>query len=236
MAAMRPGFQDVANRAAFYASLRQTLFDEVLEDQVGEHEWDGDLAAGTLRFVGAEHSLTAHIHLIGTVAPGPRSLMWGWAHPQAGGAVAHKVKELGERHQITDLTTAELPFDTGEDLGGTVVQLAHTIGYVGVEATRMSPYYTADVGGGTRAVFVLEGIAVPEPSLIQVASRMEFVLSNSPCTDHRSSVLGLAEHVPSFTMADNGSDVRLADDTGHIDFTFDEQRRITHAGMTQHGS
>ena len=233
---MHPGLQNVANRAALYANLKQTLFGEVLEEQLGEHQIDGDMSAGTLRFVGAERSLTARIHLIGSVAPGPRSMLWGWAHPQGGSGVADKVKELGEKYGITDLTTAELPFEPGEDVGETVAALAHLVGYVGVEATRLSPYYTADVGGGTRAVFVLEGIEVPEPALMQVASRLGYVLSAGNITDHRSTVLGLAEHRPGFTATEDGNAIRISDETGHVEFTFDDQRRITNASMKLKGA
>lgn len=233
---MHPGLQNVANRAAFYANLKQTLFSEYLAEQLGEHQFEGDMEAGILRFVGADRSITATAHLIASIAPGPRSMLWGWAHPQGGGEVAGKVKALGERYGITDLTTPELPFEPGEDLRETVVQLAHLVGYAGIEATRLSPYYTVDAGGGTRLVFVLEGIDVPEPELMQVVSRMEFVLSAGNITDHRSSVLGLAEHRPGFVVTEDGSDVRLSDESGSVDFTFDEQRRITGAQMKLHGA
>ncbi|WP_068264927.1 DUF6882 domain-containing protein [Janibacter limosus] len=121
---IHPGLQNVANRAALYANLKQTLFSELLEEQLGEHRFQGDLEAGALRFVGAERSLDATVHLIASVAPGPRSMLWGWAHPQGGGAVAAKVKALGEGYGITDLTTPELPFEPGDNIGETVVQLA----------------------------------------------------------------------------------------------------------------
>lgn len=233
---MHPGLQNVANRAALYANLKQTLFGEVLEEQLGEHRFEGDMAAGELRFVGQDRTLTARAHFVGTVAPGPRSMLWGWAHPQGDGGLAVKIKELGEKYGITDLTTAELPFEPGEDVGETVTALAHLVGYVGVEATRLSPYYTADVGGGTRAVFVLEGIEVPEPELMQVASRLGYVLSAGNITDHRSTVLGLAEHRPGFTATEDGDVIRIADETGHVEFTFDDQRRITNASMKLKGA
>lgn len=231
---MHQGLQNVADRAAYYANLRQTLFSEVLDDRLGEYQWEGDLEAGKLRFVGAEDSLEARIHLIGSVAPGPRSMLWGWAHPQGASPAASAVRELGERFAITDLTTPELPFEAGDDIADTVAQLAHLVGYVGVEASRLSPYYTADVGGGTRAVFVVEGIEVPQPSLMQVASRLEFVLSAGNITDHYSSVLGLAEHRAGFRVATEWPTVRLSDETGTVTFTFDEQRRITNAKMSLH--
>lgn len=236
MVDMHPGLQNVANRAALYANLKQTLFSEYLEEQLGEHRFEGDLEEGTLRFVGAERSLDATAHLIASVAPGPRSMLWGWAHPQGGGEVAAMVKALGERYGITDLMTPELPFEPGEDIAEAVVQLAHLVGYVGIEATRLSPYYTVNAGQGTRLVFVLEGIDVPEPELMQVASRLEYVLSSGNITDHRSSVLGLAEHRPGFTVTEDGEHARLSDETGTVDFTFDEQRRITGAKMSLHSA
>ena len=149
---MHPGLQDVANRAAYYATLRQTLLAETLEEQVGDHQIAGDLQEGTLQFVGAERTLTARCHLIASVAPGPKSMLWGWAHPQGGGEVAGRVKELGERFGITDLTSPELPFEAGYDIAATAAHLGHLAACVGVEATRISPYYTVNAGGGTRLV------------------------------------------------------------------------------------
>lgn len=233
---MHQGLQNVANRAAYYASLRQTLFSELLEDRLGEHRFEGDFETGTLRFIGREDTLEARIHLIGSVAPGPRSMLWGWAHPQGGSGAASKVRELGERFGITDLTTPELPFEADDDIAETVARLAHLVGYVGVEATRLSPYYTADVGGGTRAVFAVEGIEVPQPSLMQVSTRMEFVLSAGNITDQYSSVLGLAEHRPGLSVVEQGPEVVLSDDTGSVTFRFDEQRRISGANMTLHAA
>jgi acetoin utilization deacetylase AcuC-like enzyme len=71
---------------------------------------------------------------------------------------------------------------------------------------------------------------------MQVVSRMEFILSAGNITDHRSSVLGLAEHRPGFVVTEDGSDVRLSDESGSVDFTSDEQRRITGATMSLHGA
>lgn len=233
---MHPGLQNVANRAAYYATLRQTLLAETLEEQVGDHQIAGDLQEGTLQFVGAECTLTARSHLIASVAPGPKSLLWGWAHPQGGGEVAGRVKELGERFGITDLTSPELPFDAGDDIAATTAHLGHLAACVGVEATRLSPYYTVNAGGGTRLVMVLEGIDVPEPSLMQVASRIEPVLTSGIITDHRSAVLGLAEHREGFTVEDQGQQLVLSDETGSVTFSLDDRQRITNASMSLQGA
>jgi hypothetical protein len=197
-----PGLRAVADRAALYAGLRQTLMSDYVEETLGEHRWDMNMDHGTLTFspTGPRggQPISTRAHLVASIAPGPRSMLWGWAHPQSGpDSPAGRIRALGEQHGIRELTSPELPFSTDavEDaLLDEIAELAHVVGAVAVEATRMSPYYSAPVGGGTRAVFLLEGMTVPEPTVLQVMTRTASVLSGAGVRDQRSAVVGLAEH------------------------------------------
>lgn len=79
-----PPLQPLADRAALFTALRQDAL-SAAADALGEHRWDADLAAGTLTFTANDdptRQLVTRAHLIATIAPGPRSLLWAWAHPQ----------------------------------------------------------------------------------------------------------------------------------------------------------
>ena len=81
-----PALAPLADRAALFAALRQDQL-VTATAALGEHRWDVDLAAGTLTFTSEtdpSRQLVARASLVATIAPGPRSLMWAWAHPQGG--------------------------------------------------------------------------------------------------------------------------------------------------------
>ena len=67
-----------------------------------------------------------------------------------------------------------------------------------------------------------------------MASRVEPVLTSGIITDHRSAVLGLAEHREGFSVDDQGQQIVLSDETGSITFRLDDQQRITNASMSLH--
>lgn len=211
------------------------LMGEYLEETLGDHRWNMDTEQGTLAFTptGGGQPIVTKAHLVASIAPGPRSMLWGWAHPQAGpGNPAARIRELGEQHGIRELTSPELPFTTDaveEALLDEIAALAHVVGSVAVEATRMSPYYSAPVGGGTRFVFLLEGIEVPEPQILHVTSRAVHVLGASGVRDQRSAVMGLAQHTGwRIAWTTDGSTIRLTDpNSGEATFGFDQHGRIS---------
>jgi hypothetical protein len=229
-----PGLSGVADRAALYAGLRQTLMSDYLEETLGEHRWDMNLDHGTLTFspLNGGQPISTRAHLVASLAPGPRSMLWGWAHPQSGpDSPAGRIRALGEQHGIRELTSPELPFTTDavEDaLLDEIAALAHVVGAVAVEATRMSPYYSAPVGGGTRVVFLLEGLPVPEPTVLQVMTRSISVLASAEVRDQRSAVIGLAEHAGwNLAWAADQNVVQLTDPrSGTATFGFDEYGRV----------
>jgi hypothetical protein len=229
-----PGLRAVADRSALYVALRQTLMSEYLDETLGEHRWDMNLDQGVLTFsqVNGVQSISARAHLVASIAPGPRSMLWGWAHPQsAEDSPVGRIRELGEQHGIKELATPELPFttDATEDaLGEEIAALAHVVGAVAVEATRISPYYSAPVGGGTRVVFLLEGMNVPEPTILHVMTRTMPLLQASEVGDQRSAVFGLGQHAGwGIAWAADQSTVQLTDPrSGTATIGFDQYGRI----------
>lgn len=224
--------QPLADRAALFTALRQ---DQLLAatDALGEHRWDADLAAGTLTFSAngdPGRRLVADAHLIATIAPGPRSLLWAWAHPHGDRrGVAAPLRAFGEENGIADLTSGEVPFPAdaaGDDEW--ITQAAHAVGGAAVEITGRSPYYSAPVGGGTRAVFLLDA-PIPPLTVAATAPVLPRVLSSLALPDARTSVWDLARLAGwNLTWTDDAfGGAALSDATGTLSFRFDESARIT---------
>lgn len=222
----------LADRAALFTALRQDQL-ATATDALGEHRWDVDLEAGTFTFASADdpaRTVVATPHLLASIAPGPRSLMWSWALPQGDRTgITDRLRAYGDEHGIAELTQGEVAFpdDAGDDLEDWIVALAHAIGGAAVEITGLSPYYSAPTGGA-RAVLLLD--APLEPLTIAAAvSALPRLLGDLEMTDPRASVWDLARLAGwQLEWADDAfSAATLTDATGSATFGFDEYARIT---------
>lgn len=222
--------QPLADRAALFTALRQDSLAQELE-RLGDHRWDADMAAGTIVFSSTAdpaRQLVARAHLVATIAPGPRSLLWAWAHPQgdAAGVVA-QLRDYGAEHGIRELSEPELPFPA--DAGGDewIAAAGHTVGAVAVELTGQSPYYVAPVGGGTSAVFLLD---VPIAPLTVAAATVALprILAALALPDARTSVWDAARLAGwNLSWTDESfSGATVTDASGSATFRFDERARI----------
>jgi len=224
--------QPLADRAALFTALRQDALSTAAE-ALGEHRWDADMAAGTITFTAnadPTRQLVARAHLIATIAPGPRSMLWAWAHPQGDPqGVAAQLRAYGAEHGLADLTTPEVPFpaDATADEDW-IAQAAHVIGGVAVELTGRSPYYSAPVGGGTRAVFLLDA-PLPALTVSDAVIALPRILSGLALTDARTAVWDLARLAGwTLTWTDEAfSGAHVVDASGSATFRFDEQARIS---------
>lgn len=235
-----PPLQPLADRAALFTALRQDAL-SAAADALGEHRWDADLAAGTLTFTANDdptRQLVTRAHLIATIAPGPRSLLWAWAHPQGDPqGVAAQLRAYGEQHGIAELTTPEVPFPA--DAAGDaewIARAAHTIGGVAVELTGRSPYYSAPVDGGTRAVFLLDAPLAPL-TVADTVVALPRTLAQTPLPDARTAVWDLARLAGwTLTWTDESfSGATVTDASGTATIRFDEQARISGVESSLHG-
>lgn len=225
--------QPLADRASLFAALRQDAL-SAATDALGEHRWDADMAAGTLTFAAdadPSRQLVTRPHLVATIAPGPRSLLWAWAHPQGDPqGIAAQLRDYGTQYGIAELTQSELPFpaDAGDDLDSWIAQAAHQIGTVAVEITGRSPYYSAPIGGGTRAVFLLDAPLAPTTVADAVIAAPR-LLSGLALSDARSSVWDAARLAGwNLQWTDEAfTGATVTDASGSATFRFDEQARIT---------
>lgn len=225
--------QPLADRAALFASLRQDALTDAV-DALGEHRWDADMAAGTLTFSATSdpsRTLVTRPHLVATIAPGPRSLLWAWAHPQGDPqGIAAQLRDYGAQYGLTELTQSELSFpeDAGDDLDAWIADAAHQIGTIAVEITGRSPYFSAPIGGGTRAVFLLDA-PIPATTVAEASAKLPRILSGLNLSDARSSVWDAAR-LAGWNMQwtdEEFTGATVSDDSGSVTFRFDEQARIT---------
>jgi len=233
--------QPLADRAALFTALRQDAL-STAADALGEHRWDADMTAGTLTFTANDdpsRQLVARAHLIATIAPGPRSMLWAWAHPQGDvQGVAAQLRAYGTEHGIAELTSPEAPFpaDASADEDW-IAQAAHVVGGVAVELTGRAPYYSAPVGGGTRAVFLLDA-PLPPLTVADAVIALPRLLSGLSLSDARTSVWDLARLANwTLTWTDEAfSGATVVDASGSATFRFDEQARIVGIESTLAGS
>ncbi|MFW0783306.1 DUF6882 domain-containing protein [Gordonia sp. CPCC 206044] len=191
------GLHSVADYAALYAALRQEELGDRLERELGEYTFGCDTGSGEIAFTSrdGDTTITATTVLIATIAPDAGSILWGWAHPDGDpNGEAARLRDLGHRHGISDLRASSLglPVLRSEtEAESYSADLAHVIGAAGVEATGISPYYSAPIAGGGRAVFVLRDLELPEPSFADFAAKAPRLLPGLQVTDPRLAVHGL---------------------------------------------
>lgn len=227
-----PALAPLADRAALFAALRQDQL-VAATDALGEHRWDVDLAAGTLTFTSESdpsRRIVARASLVATIAPGPRSLMWAWAHPQGGSdPQIAGLRDYGTTYGIAELSQPELPFpsEADADVEGWISEAAHQIGAIAEEITGRSPYYSAPVGSGTRAVFLLDA-PLPALTVADAVTALPRILPELSLSDARSSVWDLARLAGwSMQWSDEAySGAVVSDATGSATFRFDEYARI----------
>ncbi|WDH79608.1 hypothetical protein PTQ19_03950 [Microbacterium esteraromaticum] len=229
----------LADRAALFTALRQDQLVAAVDD-LGEHRWSVDLSAGVFTFAAdadPSRTLQATPHLIASIAPGPRSLMWSWALPESyDTTVADRLRTYGEQHGIAELTAGEVALPDGDDGDSVLSSVAHLVGGAAVEITGLSPYYIANVGD-TRAVILLDA-AVPTLSVSTAVQALPRVLAGLTMRDPRASVWDLSRLAGwRLEWADESfSAAVVSDATGTATFRFDEHARISGIESTLTGA
>ncbi|MDR2295044.1 MAG: hypothetical protein LBE05_07545 [Microbacterium sp.] len=227
-----PALQTYIDRGLLLSLLQQDALVEAT-DALGQHRWDVDMQQGTLTFTSEKdpaRRLATRAHLIASIAPGPRSVLWDWAHPQGSqqGASA-ALRAAGERDGVRELSVGEVPFPADFDAQDrdAMAQLAHEIGQASVGILGRGPYYSAPVDGGTRFIFLLDA-PLPPLTLAAVVAKLPRLLSTGLFRDPRTAVWGLATAQRwSFRWNDDAfSGATLSDGSTVAQFGFDPQGRI----------
>ena len=93
-----PDLQVLHDRGAVFAALSQLLLQEELEQRLcGEFDYAADLERDSFVFTGCASGATIEtsVELMASVAPGPRTMLWGRALPAGGRAGAQLIVERG---------------------------------------------------------------------------------------------------------------------------------------------
>ena len=206
-----------------------------LQDVLGEHNWRVDMNAPVFEFTfpSGESLACENFHFLGSAAPGPGSWMWSWANPSGFPpeltALAGSVRDLGERHGVAELTSAEVPF---ADLPGAPESPHKVVGPLTEAAKVLTGRWTSyngEVGGGTRASFLVEhpSFRLPAPDPVQTVGLLQQAVSGLPLTDHRRAVYTYG-HLrglnPAF--ADDGARLTLSAEGLALTVSFDEHGRV----------
>ncbi|WP_298037074.1 DUF6882 domain-containing protein [uncultured Microbacterium sp.] len=227
--------QPLAERASLFAAYRQDALATAV-NALGDHRWDADLGAGTLTFTASDdssHQVVTKPTLIATIAPGPRSMLWAWAHPQGDpSGVAGQLRDYGTQYELTDLAQPELAFPEdapadGEKLDAWILRTAEQIGTIATEITGRSPHFSAPVGGGTRAVFLLDA-PIPPTTVADAVIATPRLLPALTLTDARSALWDAARLAGwNLQWVDEAfSAAMVSDASGTATFRFDEHARI----------
>ncbi|CAK9782647.1 hypothetical protein CC85DRAFT_283987 [Cutaneotrichosporon oleaginosum] len=194
-------------------------------DELGEHRFDVDMAAGTLTFTSDDgRKLECGAHLLCSIAPGPRSILWGWAHPR-GDDVAAGLRRAGDELKLPELAAEELPFPEGfEPTEDDVAALAHEIGAAAVGILRRGPYYSAP-NGTARVLFILDA-PLPQLTLATAVAKAPRILASGLINNPRRAVEGLAGMMgwSSSAVAD-GRGLQFGDGKSAATVMFDENGR-----------
>lgn len=224
-----PELFPLAARGEIVAILAQNALQELLKP-LDPWRWEVDLLESRLSFVNESDDTKRRdttIELIGSVAPGPRSTLWGWAHPQG--------SETGAAALIRDsgapgLDQPELAFSAdydGSDVENWIAEQAHRLGQAAVAVAGNRAYYSAPTGGGSRAVFLLD-VDLPRVSVADFLGHVMTILS-SGLLDARTAIWFAAQTYGWNVewTAEDYSAATMSDDSGSMKLTFDEAGRVT---------
>jgi len=166
-----------------------------LSEVAGNRPWSVDLqGAGRFTFTGDQPIEAQRVHLLGSAAPGPESFLWSWANPSGYSdeltGVAKAVRDFGVAHRIRELAEPEVPFSA---LPGSPTDPIVVVAILMDAAKAVSGLWTSyagPVGGGTRAIFLIEhpSFLLPAPTGPRIATVLQRGLALPTLRDHRRAL------------------------------------------------
>ena len=223
------------NHAVLYYTLQQEAFDDLVRS-LGESGWGADTTEGTLTFTSKtdpSRTIVANAEVLASIAPGPRSMLWGWGIPQGRpDGFAAQLRDYGVQQGIAELTEAEVPFPEGDigDLSAWGLATAHQIGAAASFITGQGPYFAAPINGGAWALFLLTlNPALPPLTVNQTVVSIPRLLGATALTDPRAAVVGLAQ-LAGWTLVwadDQYSAATVNDGNSSATIAFDQLGRVT---------
>jgi hypothetical protein len=193
-----------------------------LVDLVGELNWSFQKSTGLLSFGDHYHW---HVSILGTEAYDSNTWLWAWANaasnlPAELLQAPLAMKDLGQRQQIAEFTTAQLPLD---EING------HLLSLIASGVCNANGYYRGPYTGGT-AFFIIQDENFPKRDTLPLA-RIPLVfpqvISALEIQNHKLAFLGYLQHY-GLTGVEEGDRVVVMD-AGQPVLTaaFDKQNRLT---------
>lgn len=230
------GLHAVADYAALYTCLRQVAFADHLRERLGSFEARCDPAERAVVFTatsptgqdGHHDSVRSRATLIAVIEAD--AIVWGWAHPRGEpSGPASALRDVGARFGVDDFATPRVPLppnlsrDKVIDCRAQAIDIAAA---AAVESTGISPYWTGRLDDGELAVYLLDDVALPEPSFADFATTMPTVMRSLAVNDHRVAIHGMAArrgwHISWRAGTDGGRspicDVTDGESVAHVEF------------------
>ncbi|MGO2701497.1 MAG: DUF6882 domain-containing protein, partial [Cellulosimicrobium funkei] len=211
-----PALQDLVDDAAFLSHEHQLH----LTDLHGDDAWAADLTTGVFTFTAPDGgTATCRLQFLGTAAPGPGTWMWAWQNVNGFPDAVLTAAESTRRTGLREAAEPELPL--ADDL-------AHRLALAAKAVTGSFAHYSAPVGGGTRAWFLLDDadLALPAPSVPRVVRTLSDGLLSVTVVDHRRAVASYASARGLPAVEDGTGAVVLDVPDGTVTVRFDERGRI----------
>lgn len=221
----------------------QALFDEHagialsrqrdLGARIGDWSWQFDMDAGTMTFEKAgflgfgKKRITSACQVLGSESESSATWLWSWANTQSGLPpallrAAEKLRGIGERGSIRELTERSLPLERWD---------GHQLAMIAAGLTDAPGYYRGPYDGGALFVLLLEPTLrteVPQP-LVRFSTVLPELLGGFEVHDHRLAARGLARglglSVSPSGSGDEGLDV--SDGASRVALAFDARGRMT---------
>lgn len=211
-----PALQDLVDDAAFLSHEHQLH----LSDLHGDDAWAADMTTGVFTFTAPDGvTATCRLQFLGTAAPGPGTWMWAWQNVNGFPDGVLTAAESARRTGLREAAEPELPL--ADDL-------AHRLALAAKAVTGSFTHYSAPVGGGTRAWFLLDDadLALPAPSVPRVVRTLSEGLLSVTVVDHRRAVASYASARGLPAVEDRTGAVVLDVPDGTVTVRFDERGRI----------
>jgi len=193
-----------------------------LVDLVGELNWSFKRSTGRLSFGDRFHW---HVHILGTEAYDSNTWLWAWANeasnlPAELIQAALAMKELGERQQIPEFTTAQLPLG---DING------HALSLIASGVCNANGYYRGPYTGGA-AFFMIQDANFPKQDtlpLARIPAVFPQVISALEIPNHKLAFLGYLQHYGLDGVQEEDRVVVKASGQPVLTAVFDAQNRLT---------
>lgn len=211
-----PALQDLVDDAAFLSHEHQLH----LSDLHGDDAWAADMTTGVFTFTALDGgTATCRLQFLGTAAPGAGTWMWAWQNVNGFPDGVLTAAESARRTGLREAAEPELPL--AEDL-------AHRLALAAKAVTGSFTHFSAPVGGGTRAWFLLDDadLALPAPTVPRVVRTLSEGLLSVTVVDHRRAVASYASARGLPSVEDGTGAVVLDVPDGTVTVRFDGRGRI----------